>query len=178
VPGEGIEPPTFGLQNRCSTAELTRQFRCGAYLAPRRHGRQVARLVADCAISVPQLTWPWRGGLSGTLPHQPIGVSIKRQGNLALAAHVEGEVSVLLLDRINVKLRETRCIGDEKSAVSHVASTPDGRLALGRGATATSSAALQIDDGKVTDTKRESTCSHYYWLRDTRYVIPIYHSGG
>ena len=24
VPGEGIEPPTFGLQNRCSTAELTR----------------------------------------------------------------------------------------------------------------------------------------------------------
>jgi hypothetical protein len=26
VPGEGIEPPTFGLQNRCSTAELTRRF--------------------------------------------------------------------------------------------------------------------------------------------------------
>ena len=24
VPGEGIEPPTFGLQNRCSTAELAR----------------------------------------------------------------------------------------------------------------------------------------------------------
>jgi hypothetical protein len=24
VPGEGIEPPTNGLQNRCSTAELTR----------------------------------------------------------------------------------------------------------------------------------------------------------
>jgi hypothetical protein len=27
VPGEGIEPPTNGLQNRCSTAELTRQTR-------------------------------------------------------------------------------------------------------------------------------------------------------
>jgi hypothetical protein len=26
VPGEGIEPPTNGLQNRCSTAELTRHF--------------------------------------------------------------------------------------------------------------------------------------------------------
>jgi hypothetical protein len=26
VPVEGIEPPTFGLQNRCSTAELNRQF--------------------------------------------------------------------------------------------------------------------------------------------------------
>ena len=25
VPAEGIEPPTFGLQNRCSTAELSRQ---------------------------------------------------------------------------------------------------------------------------------------------------------
>ena len=24
MPGEGIEPPTNGLQNRCSTAELTR----------------------------------------------------------------------------------------------------------------------------------------------------------
>ena len=26
VPAEGIEPPTFGLQNRCSTAELSRHF--------------------------------------------------------------------------------------------------------------------------------------------------------
>ena len=26
VPGEGIEPPTFGLQNRCSTAELARLY--------------------------------------------------------------------------------------------------------------------------------------------------------
>ena len=26
VPGEGIEPPTFGLQNRCSTAELARHY--------------------------------------------------------------------------------------------------------------------------------------------------------
>ena len=25
VPGEGLEPPTCGLQNRCSTAELTRR---------------------------------------------------------------------------------------------------------------------------------------------------------
>ena len=26
MPAEGIEPPTNGLQNRCSTAELTRQI--------------------------------------------------------------------------------------------------------------------------------------------------------
>jgi hypothetical protein len=35
VPGEGIEPPTFGLQNRCSTAELTRHIKG---LAPERAG--------------------------------------------------------------------------------------------------------------------------------------------
>lgn len=28
VPGEGIEPPTFGLQNRCTTAVLTRPCAC------------------------------------------------------------------------------------------------------------------------------------------------------
>ena len=26
MPAEGIEPPTFGLQNRCSTAELSRHL--------------------------------------------------------------------------------------------------------------------------------------------------------
>jgi hypothetical protein len=31
VPDEGIEPPTFGLQNRCSTAELIR--RVGGFCA-------------------------------------------------------------------------------------------------------------------------------------------------
>jgi hypothetical protein len=31
VPAEGIEPPTFGLQNRCSTAELSRRLRPLAY---------------------------------------------------------------------------------------------------------------------------------------------------
>jgi hypothetical protein len=29
VPAEGIEPPTFGLQNRCSTAELSRLLKGG-----------------------------------------------------------------------------------------------------------------------------------------------------
>jgi hypothetical protein len=27
VPGEGFEPPTFGLQNRCTATVLTRLFR-------------------------------------------------------------------------------------------------------------------------------------------------------
>ena len=36
VPGEGIEPPTFGLQNRCTTAVLTRRrtLRRDLYLKP------------------------------------------------------------------------------------------------------------------------------------------------
>jgi hypothetical protein len=39
VPVEGIEPPTFGLQNRCSTAELNRQT-SGSYGATR-HEKQL-----------------------------------------------------------------------------------------------------------------------------------------
>ena len=27
MPGEGFEPPTFGLQNRCTTTVLTRHFK-------------------------------------------------------------------------------------------------------------------------------------------------------
>jgi hypothetical protein len=41
VPDEGIEPPTFGLQNRCSTAELIRHvagFALPASRAARKSG--------------------------------------------------------------------------------------------------------------------------------------------
>ena len=30
MPGEGLEPPTFGLQNRCTAAVLARQDGAGA----------------------------------------------------------------------------------------------------------------------------------------------------
>ena len=36
MPGEGIEPPTFGLQNRCTTAVLTR--RDGSHTPPYMRG--------------------------------------------------------------------------------------------------------------------------------------------
>src|SRR5262245_60588812 len=39
VPAEGIEPPTFGLQNRCSTAELSRPV-ADARLGERRSVRR------------------------------------------------------------------------------------------------------------------------------------------
>ena len=34
VPGEGFEPPTFGLQNRCTTTVLTRHFQLFQPLGP------------------------------------------------------------------------------------------------------------------------------------------------
>ena len=42
VPVEGIEPPTFGLQNRCSTAELNRHLYACVGRHPERHrGRTI-----------------------------------------------------------------------------------------------------------------------------------------
>ena len=45
VPDEGIEPPTFGLQNRCSTAELTRLTDTGG-------------IGAAAFLRKPQSNWP------------------------------------------------------------------------------------------------------------------------
>ena len=51
VPDEGIEPPTFGLQNRCSTAELCRRRRShsiggGGFHPPGAAARHGVNLVA------------------------------------------------------------------------------------------------------------------------------------
>ena len=46
VPDEGIEPPTFGLQNRCSTAELTRRFQWALLCRRRGWIRRASRLGA------------------------------------------------------------------------------------------------------------------------------------
>ena len=49
VPDEGIEPPTFGLQNRCSTAELIRRFGgfCAISDPSRAQGRASGRAGRD-----------------------------------------------------------------------------------------------------------------------------------
>ncbi len=49
VPGEGIEPPTFGLQNRCSTAELTRRLFFRLQLAARLCIDKATALANRCA---------------------------------------------------------------------------------------------------------------------------------
>src|SRR3546814_11801309 len=70
VPDEGIEPPTFGLQNRCSTAELIRlagiwtvntwagrrQSRPGAYMGAIPFGQ------AKGLPRLPGLSWFRTGG--------------------------------------------------------------------------------------------------------------------
>jgi YVTN family beta-propeller protein len=59
------------------------------------------------------------------------GISINRQGDLALAANrSEGTVSVLSINGKNVQHLGKVRIGDEKSGPSHAAITPDGRMAL------------------------------------------------
>ncbi|GBQ81841.1 hypothetical protein AA15237_3195 [Komagataeibacter xylinus NBRC 15237] len=45
VPGEGFEPPAFGLQNRCTTTVLTRHYSISAMLFP---------LFAEMACTVKQ----------------------------------------------------------------------------------------------------------------------------
>ena len=45
VPGEGFEPPTFGLQNRCTTTVLTRQFIVFAVFFTRRSDAELNAFV-------------------------------------------------------------------------------------------------------------------------------------
>ena len=59
VPDEGIEPPTFGLQNRCSTAELIR-------LPVRRRGSEIS--AARAGSSRPAAKTQKAGGLR----HRPL----------------------------------------------------------------------------------------------------------
>ncbi len=54
VPGEGFEPPTFGLQNRCTATVLTRRRRI-VFIAPRRaaSSRPAARATGGAGIRQP-----------------------------------------------------------------------------------------------------------------------------
>src|SRR5262245_45207845 len=61
----------------------------------------------------------------------PAGLSINRQGTLALVANrAEGTVSVFSISGKDVKHVETVKLGDEKTGVSHVTISPDGKSAL------------------------------------------------
>jgi DNA-binding beta-propeller fold protein YncE len=86
----------------------------------------------------------------------PSGLSINRQGTLALVANrSEGTVSVFTIQGKTVSPAGTVTIADEKSGVSHVSITPDGKMALATRDGDDRIAVLTIDGTKVEYTKRD-----------------------
>src|SRR5712691_10618180 len=86
----------------------------------------------------------------------PAGVSINRQGNLALVANrAEGTVSVYSIQGKSVTPAGKVTVGDEKSGPCHAAITPDGKMALVTRDGDDRIAVLTIDGTKVEYTKRD-----------------------
>src|SRR5438105_3797299 len=78
------------------------------------------------------------------------GVSINRQGTLALVANrSEGTVSVFTIEGKNVTPAGTVTLGDAKTGVSHVAISPDGKLALATRDGDDRISVLTIDGSKI-----------------------------
>lgn len=88
----------------------------------------------------------------------PAGVSISRQGTLALVANrSEGTISVFSISGKEVKPAGTVKLGDDKTGVSHVAITPDGKTALVTRDGDNFVSVLRIDGTQVEYTKRDLT---------------------
>jgi DNA-binding beta-propeller fold protein YncE len=86
----------------------------------------------------------------------PAGLSINRQGTLALVANrAEGSVSVYTIQGTTITPAGKVTIGDEKSGVSHVAISPDGKTALVTRDGDDRVSVLSIAGTKVEPTKRE-----------------------
>ena len=84
------------------------------------------------------------------------GVSINRQGTLALVANRgEGTVSVFTIQGKTVTSVGKVTVADEKSGTSHAAFTPDGRMALVTRDGDHKISVLSIDGTKVEYTKRD-----------------------
>lgn len=92
-----------------------------------------------------------------TLPSRPVGVSINRAGDLALAAGADGRVFIFTIRGKTVSHVGDVPIGDAKSIVSHVAISPDGKWALASKRGEHTVAVLTIDGTKVEYTKRDIT---------------------
>ena len=86
----------------------------------------------------------------------PAGLSINRSGTLALVANrAEGTVSVYTIQGKTVTAAGKVTIADEKSGVSHVAISPDGKTALVTRGGDDRISVLSIAGTKVEPTKRE-----------------------
>src|SRR2546427_565691 len=86
----------------------------------------------------------------------PAGVSINRQGTLALVANrAEGTVSVFTIQGKTVTPSGKVTVADEKSGTCHAAISPDGKLALVTRDGDDRISVLSIDGTKVEYTKRD-----------------------
>ena len=59
VPDDGIEPPTFGLQNHCSTAELIRL--CASFYQNKLHFSRTENFAARACLPAISLAYLWTG---------------------------------------------------------------------------------------------------------------------
>jgi DNA-binding beta-propeller fold protein YncE len=106
--------------------------------------------VIDLKASPPKVIATLQTGAS------PAGVSINRQGTLALVANrAEGTVSVFKIAGKEVSKLDTVAIADAKSGPSHVAISPDSKMALVTRDGDFRISVLAIDGEKVTYTKRD-----------------------
>jgi DNA-binding beta-propeller fold protein YncE len=86
----------------------------------------------------------------------PAGLSINRQGTLAIVANrSEGTLSVFTISGKTVTPVGTVKLGDEKAGTSHVAFSPDGKTALVSRDGDDRISVLSIDGTKVEYTKRD-----------------------
>jgi DNA-binding beta-propeller fold protein YncE len=106
--------------------------------------------VIDLKASPPAVIATLEAGAS------PAGLSINRQGTLALVANrAEGTVSVFTIQGKTVTPAGKVTIADAKSGVSHVTIAPDGKLALVSRDGDDRISVLSIDGTKVEYTKRD-----------------------
>ena len=106
--------------------------------------------VIDLKASPPQVIATLEAGKG------PAGLSINRQGNLALVANrAEGTVSIFTISGKTVTPAGTVKLGDEKIGASHVAISPDGKTALVSRDGDNRISVLSIDGTKVEHTKRD-----------------------
>ncbi len=106
--------------------------------------------VIDLKASPPQVIATLEAGKG------PSGVSINRQGNLALVANrAEGTVSVFTISGKTVRPVGSVKLGDEKIGASHVAISPDGKAALVSRDGDDRVSVLSIDGTKVEYAKRD-----------------------
>lgn len=91
------------------------------------------------------------------LTTQAYGVSFNKSGTLALAAHIEGTVSVLAVNGKTVTLVETLKLGEPKSRLSHAVFTPDGKHAMVTRRGEGKVSVLDVDGTKVTYSGRDIT---------------------